>query len=113
MPPWLREAPPLDLSTAEQRGEPAQLGPRADPRTFLTDDDFPRWLRDLSLREPWHTQAEQAAIPTQSAAPADRARLAAASSHWQASAATSPDLLVAAPSADSAPALEMPSPSAP
>jgi hypothetical protein len=27
------------------------LGPRADPRTFLTDDDFPKWLRDLAARE--------------------------------------------------------------
>jgi hypothetical protein len=28
----------------------APLGPRADPRTFLSDDDFPQWLRDLAVR---------------------------------------------------------------
>ncbi len=28
----------------------APLGPRADPRTFLSDDDFPQWIRDLAAR---------------------------------------------------------------
>jgi hypothetical protein len=59
MPTWLREPPersvaeslPLTRVVASPRIEnPAPLGPRADPRTFLTDDDFPRWLRDLAAR---------------------------------------------------------------
>ena len=62
MPSWLREppapiiadAPPLapvdpDIA-AEQVTDPASLGPRVDPRTFLSDDDFPNWLRDLATR---------------------------------------------------------------
>jgi hypothetical protein len=57
MPAWLREPP----ATASVRQVPSQLpsspptlaplGPRADPRTFLDDDDFPRWLRDLAARQ--------------------------------------------------------------
>jgi hypothetical protein len=59
MPTWLREPPersaaetlPLTSVVASPRiGNPPPLGPRADPRTFLTDDDFPRWLRDLAAR---------------------------------------------------------------
>lgn len=70
MPAWLRALP--ELSAEEEPPPPAPapptapasnplaasalgsvetLGPRADPRTFLTDDDFPRWLRDLAARE--------------------------------------------------------------
>jgi hypothetical protein len=53
MPTWLREPPPLSPApalAAEPHQAPAALGPRADPRTFLSDDDFPRWLRDLAAR---------------------------------------------------------------
>jgi hypothetical protein len=62
MPSWLREppvpivteAPPLaavDPAVAgEQIADLAPLGTRADPRTFLSDDDFPQWLRDLAVR---------------------------------------------------------------
>lgn len=28
------------------------LGPQADPRTFLRDEDFPRWIRDLPVLPP-------------------------------------------------------------
>jgi len=62
MPSWLWEPPvpivtdapplaPLDTDVAtEQVADLAPLGPRADPRTFLSDDDFPNWLRDLATR---------------------------------------------------------------
>ena len=62
MPAWLREPPapiiaeapplaPVDPAVdPEQVADLAPLGPRADPRTFLSDDDFPQWLRDLALR---------------------------------------------------------------
>jgi hypothetical protein len=62
MPSWLREPPapiianapslaPADPDVAmEQVVDLASLGSRADPRTFLSDDDFPQWLRDLSAR---------------------------------------------------------------
>ena len=62
MPSWLREPPapiiadapflaPADSdATTEQVVDLASLGPRADPRTFLSDDDFPQWLRDLAVR---------------------------------------------------------------
>ena len=62
MPSWLREPPapiiaeapslaPVDPEVAaEQVADLASLGPRADPRTFLSDDDFPQWLRDLAVR---------------------------------------------------------------
>ena len=63
MPSWLREppapviaeAPPLasgdpDIA-AEQVTGSALLDPRVDPRTFLSDDDFPNWLRDLATRQ--------------------------------------------------------------
>jgi hypothetical protein len=67
MPTWLRDppaaapvpatppgnAPPILASTTTTTNATAtasSLGPRADPRTFLTDDDFPPWLRDLAAR---------------------------------------------------------------
>ena len=61
MPSWLREPPisslksapvaPLDPGVASKRvADLPPLGPRADPRTFLSDDDFPQWLRDLAVR---------------------------------------------------------------
>jgi len=62
MPSWLREppapifpdapslAPPDPDDAAEQVADLASLGPRADPRTFLSDNDFPQWLRDLAVR---------------------------------------------------------------
>lgn len=66
MPAWLRDLPgvaapepeavipePLPLAasvaTASSDAEPP-LGPLADPRTFLTDDDFPAWIRALASR---------------------------------------------------------------
>jgi hypothetical protein len=65
MPSWLRE-PPVPIATdvpdppslppvapavtAETVAGLVPLGPRADPRTFLSDDDFPQWLRDLARR---------------------------------------------------------------
>ncbi|MCC7022452.1 MAG: hypothetical protein IT338_06475 [Thermomicrobiales bacterium] len=69
MPAWLREAPlpppeppppprqaptvAVDVAAAApSSGLPlASPGDGSDPRTFLTDDDFPRWLRDLAARE--------------------------------------------------------------
>ena len=61
MPSWLREPPTAAVVSApvaplgsevgsEQIADLAPLGPRADPRTFLSDDDFPQWLRDLAVR---------------------------------------------------------------
>ena len=61
MPSWLRDPPipivesppvaPLSSDVApEYVADLTPLGPRADPRTFLSDDDFPQWLRDLSAR---------------------------------------------------------------
>jgi hypothetical protein len=61
MPSWLREPPPPTVESApvaplslevapEHSTDLTPLGPRADPRTFLSDDDFPQWLRDLALR---------------------------------------------------------------
>ena len=79
MPTWLREPPerstaefrPLTRVVASPRIENlAPLGPRADPRTFLTDDDFPRWLRDLAARR------DEAAL--RSAEPTDAPPAAAA-----------------------------------
>jgi hypothetical protein len=72
MPSWLREPPapiiagapslaPADPDdAAEQVADPASLGFSADPRTFLSDDDFPQWLRDLAVRQEWaaHRPAE-------------------------------------------------------
>ena len=59
MPSWLRE-PPAPSGTASLPSmrviaptspvELAPLGPRADPRSFLTEDDFPQWLRDFAAR---------------------------------------------------------------
>jgi hypothetical protein len=54
------------------------LGPRADPRTFLSDDDFPRWLRDLAAREA-RTPRPEATRPLEAARAAqwpDRPRAA-------------------------------------
>jgi hypothetical protein len=58
MPSWMREPPAREVEsevrveTVEQAARLAlpPLGPHADPRTFLSDDDFPRWLRDLAAR---------------------------------------------------------------
>ena len=70
MPSWLREpspvtpsppsppltpsAPLLDARSSSRltapAPEPVPLAARADPRTFLTDDDFPQWLRELAAR---------------------------------------------------------------
>jgi hypothetical protein len=62
MPSWLREPPAPIIADApslapadpdvgtEQVVDLVSLGSRADPRTFLSDDDFPQWLRDLAVR---------------------------------------------------------------
>jgi hypothetical protein len=74
MPIWLREppvaaqSPPLRANQAPVLPNietAAPLGPRADPRTFLTDDDFPRWLRDLAARRAVAPQppTEMASLP--------------------------------------------------
>jgi hypothetical protein len=62
MPSWLREPPAPIIAEASP---PALVDPdiaaaqvtnsaspdhRVDPRTFLSDDDFPNWLRDLATR---------------------------------------------------------------
>ena len=38
----------------EEGGTPGDqpLGPEADPRTFLSDEDFPRWIRELPVLPP-------------------------------------------------------------
>ena len=41
------KTPPEDAAAADQ-----PLGPQADPRTFLRDDDFPRWIRELPALPP-------------------------------------------------------------
>jgi len=41
------KTPPEDAAPADQ-----PLGPQADPRTFLRDDDFPRWIRELPTLPP-------------------------------------------------------------
>jgi hypothetical protein len=41
------EIAPVDATPAEQI-----LGPQADPRTFLRDEDFPRWIRELPTLPP-------------------------------------------------------------
>ena len=65
MPSWLREPPPLLPPPARVPSPPvtaaasefvtsqpalAPLASLTDPRTFLTEDDFPQWLRDLAAR---------------------------------------------------------------
>ncbi len=42
-----REPAPVDVMSAEP-----PLGSQADPRTFLRDDDFPRWIRELPALPP-------------------------------------------------------------
>ena len=75
MPPWLREPPlavtaaplpPVVATESHVERETAPLGPQADPRTFLSDDDFPRWLRELAARETTCTVAEPGADPAAS-----------------------------------------------
>jgi hypothetical protein len=71
MPSWLREPPRLAVTelpapAAIAAGDDAPpLGPHADPRTFLSDDDFPQWLRDLATRE----SARSAQTGTETTAP--------------------------------------------
>jgi hypothetical protein len=111
MPSWLREPPtptvqsapvaPLNPDVApEQVADVAPLGPRADPRTFLSDDDFPQWLRDLAVRwegtarhsgesnvEPAPREAvargAPSAGPDWSGTPASPAAPASAATHWE------------------------------
>jgi hypothetical protein len=76
MPSWLREPPTAAVESApvaplspdvapEQIEDLASLGPRVDPRTFLSDDDFPQWLRDLAMRREGtvHRSGESAIEP--------------------------------------------------
>jgi hypothetical protein len=74
MPAWLREPPgaaslsPVAVTAGSRiEIETAPLGSQADPRTFLSDDDFPRWLRELAAREaeraPVRAAAESGADP--------------------------------------------------
>lgn len=64
----LLEPEPEVAAPAEQ-----PLGPQADPRTFLRDDDFPRWIRDLPAlpprRVPQVTVTAPPAAPPESQAP--------------------------------------------
>ena len=80
MPTWLRETSGLSIAetipaarvVAEAATpDPVPLGPRADPRTFLTDDDFPQWLRDLATRreDAPHHATEPGALPPAAAWP--------------------------------------------
>lgn len=39
------------------------LGPQADPRTFLRDDDFPRWIRELPALPPRSMRPVAAIVP--------------------------------------------------
>ena len=92
MPTWLREPPPsvaeslpvAGVAAATPIPDPVPLdpiGPRADPRTFLTDDDFPQWLRDLAARreEAASRSSEQRDNPP---APAAAATVRRAPSAW-------------------------------
>jgi hypothetical protein len=69
-----RRAPGISPPFSASRLPSPVLGPRADPRTFLSDDDFPRWLRDLAARE---TRPARRASPT-----ASEAAQSAAWSEW-------------------------------
>lgn len=73
MPTWLREPPPsvaeslpvAGVAAAKPTSDPAArepLGPRADPRAFLTDDDFPQWLHDLAARREEPSLAPEPAV---------------------------------------------------
>jgi hypothetical protein len=131
MPSWLREPPtptvesapvaPLNPHVApEQIVEVAPLGPRADPRTFLSDDDFPQWLRELAVRRegiarrsgessvepaPWEAVARRApsARPDWSGTNASTAAPASVATHWE---TAPPAATLFAPEPDSAPGPE-------
>lgn len=97
MPSWLREPPPSPIThhpfpqTSNPRPS-TPLGPRADPRTFLSDDDFPPWLRELAAREARNPRVFAAT------------NLNSAPSNWPEWPAT------VAPSEDDRPAAAMPTP---
>jgi hypothetical protein len=61
------EPAPVDPTPAE-----SPLGPQADPRSFLRDDDFPRWIRDLPALPP-RPVPPVTVTPTPAADPADLA----------------------------------------
>ncbi|MFN8679325.1 MAG: hypothetical protein U0Z70_23280 [Thermomicrobiales bacterium] len=69
MPAWLRavpETPEPNPPSQEHEPLPAAeppLGPHADPRTFLRDDDFPRWLRELPALPPRPLSPVAAIVP--------------------------------------------------
>jgi hypothetical protein len=98
MPAWLRDAPSV-VGVAEAAPSlsldvpdpPAPPGVQADPRLFLTDDDFPRWLRDLAAREAVAHAGDEAPP----AAPRPAALLPA----WPATPATLPPSDAPAPAA--------------
>jgi len=109
MPSWLRAPPPTGatgtlpsgrVSPAAPSPDLAPLGPTADPRTFLVDDDFPRWLRDLAARRA-PVPGNDAVLPAAAALQAP-----AAWPNWpEAAAAANPVIPPPAP----VPALPMPS----
>jgi hypothetical protein len=113
MPAWLRDRPEADSAIvpashgpAVQRAAtrapalasvvatvpPLELQPlsaSADPRTFLTDDDFPRWLRDLAAREGASTARARMTGPHEPAAQF-AADLGMAGSTWPSAPAPEP-----------------------
>jgi hypothetical protein len=98
MPSWLRDVPVFERVPPEQLAVPALLGSHADPRSFLNDDDFPQWLRDLAIREPRRPQPEPAAVPEQAiAAPAGRRSSAPVWPGWPEAAADAPSSPPAVP----------------
>lgn len=74
MPAWLRAAPtdtppPQPTASTEAPPEPA-LGAQADPRTFLRDEDFPRWIRELPALPPRPAPPAPALITMEHSRPA-------------------------------------------
>ncbi len=79
-----------DAAAVDDSSEPAPadavpadlpLGPQADPRTFLRDEDFPRWIRELPALPPRPivhvtvTAAHQGEVPAPPAPPVELAAL--------------------------------------
>lgn len=58
---------PPRAASAVPNPEPIHLGPTADPRTFLVDEDFPQWLRELAARNA--PPFSRAAVPAPAAVP--------------------------------------------
>jgi hypothetical protein len=96
MPSWLREPPTPNIESApvaplspdvapQDAADLTPLGPRADPRTFLSDDDFPQWLRELAVRreETARRSGDSNVEPAPREAVARRAPSASAATHWE------------------------------